>query len=55
MKWVSPNGPSDLAGLLPGDHVLQVDDVMVFEESHHKVYSIYIILSDDDDDDVIII
>ena len=37
MKWVSPNGPADLAGLLPGDHVLQVDGYDVKEETHQKV------------------
>lgn len=37
VKWVSPNGPADLAGLLPGDHVLQVDGFDVVEETHQKV------------------
>lgn len=37
MKWVSPNGPADLAGLIPGDHVLQVDEADVRDETHIKV------------------
>lgn len=37
VKWVSPNGPADLAGLLPGDHVLYVDGFNVMEETHQKV------------------
>ena len=37
MKWVLPNGPADLAGMLPGDHMLEVDGVNVVEEAHHKV------------------
>lgn len=37
VKWVSPNGPADLAGLLPGDHVLHVDGCVVTEETHQKV------------------
>ena len=36
MKWVSPNGPADLAGLLPGDHVLEVDGDIVTEQTHQK-------------------
>ena len=38
VKWVSPNGPADLAGLLPGDHVLHVDGENVEEETHQKVW-----------------
>jgi C-terminal processing protease CtpA/Prc len=38
VKWVSPNGPADLAGLLPGDHVLQVDGESVVDETHMKVH-----------------
>lgn len=37
MKWVSPNGPADLAGLLPGDHMLHVDGENVENETHQKV------------------
>ncbi len=37
MKWVSPNGPADLGGMLPGDHVLAVDGHNVTEETHQKV------------------
>ena len=41
VKWVSPNGPADLAGLLPGDHVLHVDGYNVTEETHQKVYLLF--------------
>ena len=37
IKSVAPNGPADLAGMLPGDHVLAVDGVNVLSENHHKV------------------
>ncbi len=37
IKWVSPNGPADLAGMLPGDHVLEVDGTHVETESHQTV------------------
>lgn len=37
IKWVSPYGPADLAGMLPGDHVLYVDSENVMECSHHQV------------------
>ena len=36
IKWVSPYGPADLAGMLPGDHVLYVDSENVMECSHHQ-------------------
>ena len=39
VKWVSPNGPADLGGMLPGDHVIEVDGFNVTEESHQKVCS----------------
>ena len=37
MKWVSPGGPADLNGMLPGDHIIEVDDVNILELSHHVV------------------
>ena len=37
MKWVLPNGPADLAGMLCGDHLLEVDGVNVTNEPHQKV------------------
>ena len=41
IKNVAINSPSDLAGMLPGDHVLYVDNHNVSGESHHQVH-IYI-------------
>lgn len=45
VKWVSPNGPAELSGMLTGDHVLEVDGVNVTEESHQKVLTMQCPLS----------
>lgn len=37
IKSVTTNSPADLAGMLAGDHVLQVDGVSVAGETHHQV------------------
>jgi len=37
IKSVAPNGPADLSGMLPGDHVLAIDGVDIQNENHHQV------------------
>lgn len=37
IKSVAPNSPADLAGMLPFDHVVGVDGVIVIGETHHQV------------------
>ena len=37
IKSVAPNGPADLSGVLPGDHVLAIDGADVQNENHHQV------------------
>lgn len=37
IKSVAPNGPADLAGMLPADHVVGVDDAIVIGETHYQV------------------
>ena len=39
IKSVFEAGPAELAGMLPGDHVLEVDGIDVTEMSHIKVCS----------------
>ena len=41
IKSVSLNSPADLAGMLSGDHILQVDGHNVSKESHHQVINQY--------------
>lgn len=37
VKSVAQNSPADLAGMLPGDHLLSVDNHSVVGETHHQV------------------
>lgn len=37
IKSVTPNSPADLAGMLPNDHVVGVDDTIVIGETHIQV------------------
>ena len=37
IKSVTLNSPADLAGMLTGDHVLEVDSCSVLGETHHQV------------------
>lgn len=50
VKSVAPNSPADLAGMLPGDHVLSVDGHSVIGKTHDQVsqpvsHSIYHLVS----------
>ena len=37
IKSVAHNSPADLAGMLPGDHIVGVDGEVVLSLSHHQV------------------
>ena len=41
IKSVFEDGPAELAGMLSGDHVLEVDGTDVTEMSHMKVCSLW--------------
>lgn len=37
MEGIIPGGPAEIAGMLVGDHILQVDGVEIGNEPHKKV------------------
>ncbi len=37
IKSVTRDSPSDLAGMLTGDHIIAVDGHMVIKDTHHQV------------------